>query len=137
MLSLHRQGIEIVALSRGEGGLIATDGVEIWDGVLQVETIVNVVGCGDSQLAGITKQVLEKAPLKELIRWGVACGTANTQVRGAGRIEMDTVLEMLARSRDRACLPILQEPKEKRDNGYDDLQTGAARIDGGLWPGTL
>lgn len=95
MVDLQERGIEIVALSRGEKGLIATDGDEIWEGSLQVERIINVVGCGDSQLAGFAKQYLEAAPIKEMVRWGVACGTANTQVRGAGRIEQKTVDEML------------------------------------------
>jgi len=95
MLELQQSGIHIVALSRGEGGLIATDGNEIWEGALQVASIVNVVGCGDSQLAGIAKQIHVGASLEELVRWGVACGTANTQVRGAGRIELETVQEML------------------------------------------
>ena len=95
MLELQQSGIHIVALSRGEGGLIATDGNEIWEGALQVASIVNVVGCGDSQLAGIAKQIHGGASLKEIVRWGVACGTANTQVRGAARIELETVQEML------------------------------------------
>jgi fructose-1-phosphate kinase PfkB-like protein len=95
MLELQQAGIEIVALSRGDQGLIATDGRQIWEGALQVDRIINVVGCGDSQLAGIAKQILEGASLQEIVRWGVACGTANTQVRGAGRIEIDTVNEML------------------------------------------
>lgn len=99
MLELQQSGIHIVALSRGEDGLIAVDGNEIWEGALKVATIVNVVGCGDSQLAGIAKQIVEGASLKELVRWGVACGTANTQVRGAGRIELNTVKEMLPRVR--------------------------------------
>ncbi len=97
MFELQKSGIPIVALSHGEDGLIATDGNEIWEGALKVATIVNVVGCGDSQLAGIAKQMVEGAHLKELVRWGVACGTANTQVRGAGRIEFETVQEMLPR----------------------------------------
>lgn len=95
MSALQARGIPLVALSLGEDGLIATDGNELWRGVLKVERIMNTVGCGDAQLAGITKQIIEQAPLKEMVRWGVACGTANTQVRGAGWIELDTVEAML------------------------------------------
>jgi len=95
MAALQARGIPLVALSLGEAGLIATDGEELWKGVLKVDRIMNTVGCGDSQLAGITKQIIEQAPLQELVRWGVACGTANTQVRGAGWIELSTVEQML------------------------------------------
>jgi 1-phosphofructokinase family hexose kinase len=95
MTALQKRGIPRVALSLGEAGLIATDGKETWQGVLKVDNIINTVGCGDAQLAGITKQIIEQAPLKELVRWGVACGTANTQVRGAGWIELGVVEAML------------------------------------------
>lgn len=95
MTTLRKRGIPLIALSLGEDGLIAMDGREAWQGVLKVDHIINTVGCGDAQLAGITKQIIEQAPLKELVRWGVACGTANTQVRGAGWIELGTVEAML------------------------------------------
>jgi fructose-1-phosphate kinase PfkB-like protein len=60
-----------------------------------MKSIVNVVGCGDSLLAGIAKSLLEELPLPEIVRWGVACGTANTQVRGAGFIDADLVESLL------------------------------------------
>ena len=97
MLEVQRMGVGIVALSRGEAGLIATDGHQVLEGQLRMERIVNVVGCGDSQLAGIAKELLEEAPLTELVRWGVASGTANTQTRGAGRIDLELVRGLLPR----------------------------------------
>jgi len=95
MRDLQQQGVEIVALSRGEEGMIAYDGKEFWEGSLRMDHIVNVVGCGDSQLAGVAKELIADAPLPEIVRWGIACGTANTQVRGAGFIDLEMVEELL------------------------------------------
>lgn len=102
MQEVQRSGIPLVALSRGEQGLIATDGAQVIEGQLSMERIVNVVGCGDSQLAGIARELLDEAPLADLVRWGVAAGTANTQTRGAGRIDLDPVRALLPRVRVRA-----------------------------------
>jgi len=93
---LQSGGISVVALSRGKDGMIATDGNDTYEAKVQVPNIVNVVGAGDSLLAGISKSLMEGENLKEIVRWGVACGTANTQVRGAGFISPDLVEEMLS-----------------------------------------
>lgn len=92
---LQEQGIPIVALSRGKDGMIATDGEKTFEARVNVESIVNVVGAGDSTLAGISKSLLENRGLEDIVRWGVACGTANTQVRGAGFINQELVDRML------------------------------------------
>jgi len=94
---LQAAGIQVVALSRGKDGMIATDGADTYQAKVQVPSIVNVVGAGDSLLAGISKSLLEGGDLREIISWGVACGTANTQVRGAGYITPVLVEEMLSR----------------------------------------
>jgi 1-phosphofructokinase family hexose kinase len=95
LLQLHARGISLVAVSRGPEGLIVTDGKEIWKAKLHMTGVINVVGCGDSLLAGIAKSLLENRPLSELARWGVACGTANTQVAGAGFIDLGLVGSLL------------------------------------------
>ena len=94
---LSADGIPVVALSRGKDGMIATDGNDTYQARVDVPSIVNVVGAGDSLLAGISKSLLEGGDLKEIISWGVACGTANTQIRGAGFITPELVEEMLSR----------------------------------------
>jgi tagatose 6-phosphate kinase len=95
ILELQKEGIEIVALSRGAEGMIITDGASSYEAKLMVDSIVNVVGAGDSLLAGIAMSILSDSPLAEIARWGVACGTANTQVRGAGFINQELVDELL------------------------------------------
>lgn len=89
------QGVTIAAVSLGADGLLATDGVTVWHGALQMGNVVNTVGCGDSLLAGMARALLAGADLPEMVRWGVAGGAANTQVVGAGFIERDLVERLL------------------------------------------
>jgi len=93
--ALCKTGIQIAAVSDGANGLLATNGTESWRGIIRLEHVVNIVGCGDALLAGMARAVLDGLPLPEIVRWGVACGAANTQVEGAGRIDRSTVERLL------------------------------------------
>lgn len=94
MLEMRDRGISIVALTRGKGGLLITDGREFLEGILVMENVVNVMGCGDSTLAGMAKGISENASLEQIARLAVACGAANTQVIGAGFISPNLVQEL-------------------------------------------
>ena len=71
--------------------MLITDGSDFLEGVLVMENVVNVMGCGDSTLAGMALGVSQKASLEEVTRLAVACGAANTQVIGAGFISPQIV----------------------------------------------
>lgn len=83
---LQAGGITIVALSRGSQGVVVTNGGQVWEGVLRMDRVVNMMGCGDSLLAGIAAGIVSGATVPEIIRLGIACGAANTQSIGAGFI---------------------------------------------------
>ncbi len=97
MQFMHTQGIRLVALTLGEEGFLLSDGKETWHGVLPMEGVVNTVGCGDSLLAGVARGFVQGAALEEMLRWGVACGAANTQAQGAGFIDAALVAKLLRR----------------------------------------
>ncbi len=92
---VHQKGVDVVAVSVGEEGLWVSDRVSIWHATLSVDHVINDMGCGDSLLAGIGYAILNKHNLVEIAKWGVACGTANTQALGAGFIEKNIVEEFL------------------------------------------
>jgi len=92
--ALCRQGIQISALTLGREGLIVTDGVEAWWGLLEIEAVINTVGCGDSALAGMAYAIGRQAGLVDVARWGLACGAANTLQFGAGFIDRETVRQL-------------------------------------------
>ena len=95
MLDLHETGIALVALSRGSDGLLVTDGKTCWQAALTMDKVVNVMGCGDSLLAGMSAAMLKDSNLADIARSGVACGAANTQVLGAGFIDPALVKKLI------------------------------------------
>ncbi len=94
MHELNRMGISLIALSRGAEGLLITDG-KVWlEGRLSMDGVINVMGCGDSLLAGVASAILEGLDLEGIVRRGVACGAANTQVIGSGFIDPALVRQL-------------------------------------------
>ncbi|MDW8226927.1 MAG: PfkB family carbohydrate kinase, partial [Anaerolineales bacterium] len=71
-----------------------TDGKVILTGELSMPRVLNVMGCGDSALAGIASTLYRAGSLVEMLRRGVACGAANTQVLGAGFIDPNLVSQL-------------------------------------------
>jgi len=96
MLDMHNGGIQLVALSRGREGLLITDGKTCMEGLLIMENVVNVMGCGDSLLAGMASVMSRSGDLESITRKGVACGAANTQVIGAGFLDPGLVQQLEA-----------------------------------------
>jgi 1-phosphofructokinase family hexose kinase len=96
-------GVRFAAVSNQEKGLLATDGDQIWQGRLTVNRIINTVGCGDAMSAGVAMAILKNMSLNEIVRWGVACGTINTQEIGAGFIQLDILNEVLPKVE--VCIP--------------------------------
>jgi 1-phosphofructokinase family hexose kinase len=91
---LCQGGITIAAMTLGEDGLIATDGEQAWQGGIPIQDVINTVGCGDSTLAGMAFALNREAELADIVRWGTAFGSANTQVHGAGFISPEIVNEL-------------------------------------------
>jgi len=101
MLKLHEIGITIIALSCGSDGLLVTDGKKCWHAKLTMDKVINVMGCGDSLLAGIATAMVGDFDLAEVARRGVACGAANTQVVGAGFIDLVLVENLIPQVKTR------------------------------------
>ncbi len=100
-----RAGARFAAVSNEEKGLLATDGNQTWQGVLAVHKVHNTVGCGDAMSAGIAMAILRGLSLDEIVRWGVACGTTNTQNIGAGFIQVAVLNKCLPKVQVRALKP--------------------------------
>lgn len=94
MRELHASGIHWVALTRGAEGVLLTDGKRLLEGLLRMDRVVNVMGCGDSTLAGMIAAMEDGQGIEAVVRRGVAAGAANTQVIGAGYIDAPLVREL-------------------------------------------
>jgi 1-phosphofructokinase family hexose kinase len=76
------QGVELVALSLGDDGLLlASNRQSVWARPPCVQ-IRNPVGAGDALLAGIAWAFQRDLPLNQVARWGVAAGTAAATQEG-------------------------------------------------------
>jgi 1-phosphofructokinase family hexose kinase len=85
------QGIELVALSLGAGGLLLASRREVVRVIPPEVQVRNAVGAGDALLAGIVSAFEQGLSLKEVARWGVAVGTAAAMHEGVAVGSLDEV----------------------------------------------
>jgi tagatose 6-phosphate kinase len=90
----------IVVVSLGAGGLLAATGREVVQARPPQVPIVSAVGSGDCTLAGIAYGLVRGWPLADVLRYGVAAGTANALCLGAGAF----TLEDFERVRDQVMI---------------------------------
>jgi 1-phosphofructokinase len=71
-----------VLLSRGgKGGILANVTEGCWfEGTVPQLKVTNTIGAGDALLAAVARQIERGQPPVEWLRWGLATGTAATQV---------------------------------------------------------
>lgn len=79
---IAKGGAEIVVVSLGPQGamLVTADGCEYVPAPNVAKK--STVGAGDSMVGGITWALAQDKSLKDVIRWGVACGSAATMNEG-------------------------------------------------------
>jgi 1-phosphofructokinase family hexose kinase len=82
-LQLHNRGIEIVVISRGKDGAIATDGSDVWSVTSPKVEVKSTVGCGDSMVAGIVCGLSKDWDLSDCLKLGAAAGAATAMSTGA------------------------------------------------------
>jgi 6-phosphofructokinase 2 len=82
---------EVIVVSLGPSGalLVTKDGYEhIPAPTVKKQT---TVGAGDSMVAGMIHKLIQGAPMKEVVQFGVACGTAATMNKGTELFIMEDV----------------------------------------------
>lgn len=73
---------EIIVVSMGgEGAWLVTEAEKIFVAAPKVEK-KSTVGAGDSMVAGMSFALQKDLPLKQVLQWGVACGSAATMNEG-------------------------------------------------------
>lgn len=95
LIALSLRYDTIVALSLGAEGALATRGREVWRARSPQVAVRSAVGSGDCMLAGLAYGLTRDFPLAEMLKYGVAAGTANALQLGAGNFAMDDFEEML------------------------------------------
>ncbi len=88
--------VQIVATSLGEGGAVLIDQDNVFVAKAPKVDVVSKIGAGDSMVAGLIKGLIEKRPLDEVLRLGVAAGTAAVMTPGNELCHKHHMEELLA-----------------------------------------
>ncbi|GMQ64301.1 1-phosphofructokinase family hexose kinase [Vallitalea maricola] len=86
-----RMGVEVPVISLGKDGCIAGLDEGIYRFTIPPARVINTVGSGDSFIAGCAIGLERESSQIDMIRMGMACGTANTQFAQTGYVEKELV----------------------------------------------
>jgi 1-phosphofructokinase family hexose kinase len=92
---LTSKGPEMVVVSLGAEGALAVQGDRAWRAEAPRVDVANAVGSGDCLLGGLAVGLRRGLELEEVLRLGVACGTANATSPETGwvmRADIDPLL---------------------------------------------
>lgn len=88
---IEKGGAQIVVVSLGaEGALLVSKDVVEFVAAPKVEK-KSTVGAGDSMVGGMVWALSQNKPLKEVLQWGVSCGTAATMNEGTQLFKVEDV----------------------------------------------
>jgi 1-phosphofructokinase family hexose kinase len=96
---LCARGIEMVVVSLGAEGALLASGERVCHATAPPQPAGNTVGSGDCLLGGVAVGLVRGLPLDEVLRLGVACGTANTMSIEHGYVRREHIDEVLPRVR--------------------------------------
>lgn len=90
-----QEGISLPVLSLGAHGSLAGYDEKIFRITVPKITCKNPVGSGDAYVAGVAVGLSRNLPIKEILRLGAACGTANAMEEESGFVRQEVVEKLL------------------------------------------
>lgn len=75
---------EIIVVSLGAKGAVLYSAKEKIRQAAPLVKVRSTVGAGDSMVAGMVSVLVNKGSMEEMLRMGIACGSATTMVEGTG-----------------------------------------------------
>jgi 1-phosphofructokinase family hexose kinase len=96
---LARKGPEVIVVSLGAEGALAVRGGRAWRAEAPRVDVANAVGSGDCLLGGVAVGLRRGLDLEEVLRLGVACGTANATSPETGWVKRADIDALLPRVR--------------------------------------
>lgn len=91
------KGIEVVVLSMGAQGALASLAGTRWRAIPPRVEQINPVGSGDCLVAGMAAGIRRGWHLEEALRLGIACGAANAAVWEAAHVAPEQVQDLMPR----------------------------------------
>lgn len=96
--SLIGQGlVQVVVISLAEAGALLITQEKVFHGKAPSVPVVSKVGAGDSMVAGLIRGIVEKASFEEILRMGIAAGTAAVMAPGTELCRVEDYRELLPR----------------------------------------
>ena len=95
------RGAKRVLLSLGKQGAVITDGTHSYYCKSMNVAVNSTVGAGDGMVAAVAMQLEKDAPLSEILRAGVAAGTATVMTTGKVSFTQEKYNEVIANLRVR------------------------------------
>ncbi|MGN6494478.1 MAG: 1-phosphofructokinase family hexose kinase [Agriterribacter sp.] len=95
---------EIIVVSLGKEGAMMVTAQQTYTVKSPAVVVKSTVGAGDSMLAGLVHSLLAGKPLRDVLLYGVACGTAATLNAGTElchKKDVDALLSIMAGTDDR------------------------------------
>lgn len=93
--SIQRKGVEIVLASLGENGAILVNHEKAYRAYVPSIEVSNIIGCGDSMVAGFATAIEKGLGLEEAFKLGVACGVNNAQYKEIGVVKKEEVYKLV------------------------------------------
>jgi len=92
---INNGSAEMVVVSMGASGATLFNKNEKIYQPAPVVKVRSTVGAGDSMVAGMVYALLNNSSLKNILRLGVACGSATTMAEGTGLFKTENVYKIL------------------------------------------
>lgn len=86
--------VELVALTRGERGLLMSYKGKIYEANVAIDNVISTVGSGDCLTAGILWALQQEMDPKDIAAYGVACGAANCIHEELGMLKKEDVKKL-------------------------------------------
>jgi 1-phosphofructokinase family hexose kinase len=96
---IHNLGAQRAVISLGRAGAIYSDDQVIWHAEAPQVEERNPIGAGDALVAGMVWGLSQALSSSDVIRWGVACGTAAASLDGTAMGDQSLVASLSARVR--------------------------------------
>lgn len=90
-------GCEIMVVSMGKEGAILVTAHEHWQATPPEVEVHSTVGAGDSMVGGMVLALSQNKPLKEVLYYGIAAGTAATMNEGTELCKKEDTEQLFAR----------------------------------------
>ena len=91
---IRQMGVTNVIISLGKDGAVLSNDQESWLARSPKIEESNPIGAGDSLVGGVVWALHECRPMKEALRWGVACGAATASLDGT-KVGNSTLVQKL------------------------------------------